>query len=181
MEYPDCLVDQTPSCKHLIINRMAAFNFSNLYRLYRTWCPTVLQHLCCKVLINKWKWSGVIDKWNEENTLTEQLITKQSCLPYLAIYYLQKAVIKRKSWRCVVKSLSYDIIIIVDCRLTHTVVVKRPLKGEGARTVRFIQLNSIYECHAYKRSWQHFLRDFFSDLEAGCNSTNIFHDFVFLL
>ena len=45
------------------INQMAAGSmvhhatfqtyFPELYRPYRTWCPTDLQHLCCRALINE--------------------------------------------------------------------------------------------------------------------------------
>jgi len=70
-KYPDRLAD---SCKHLSVNQMAAglrlswciIDFFSCLQLLkhtvlnvtslagrRTWCPTNLQHLCCKALIKK--------------------------------------------------------------------------------------------------------------------------------
>ena len=69
-KYPDRLAD---SCKHLSVNWMAVgsrlswciMDFFSCLQLFkhtvlnltslvgcRTWCPTDLQHLCCKALIN---------------------------------------------------------------------------------------------------------------------------------
>ena len=70
-KYPDHLAD---SCKRSSVNRMAAdlrlswciMDFFSCLQLFkhtflnsmflagcRTWCPTHLQHLCCKALTNK--------------------------------------------------------------------------------------------------------------------------------